>query len=278
MTKVLVDGKEFFGSDPKVATKNLPADAIDKVQVFDKLSDMSEFTGVDDGEQTRTINLALKKDRKNGFFGDVSVGAGSNTDVSGGFEDAFRFRGKSNINRFSEKSQFSFLGMGNNINEQAFSIDDYINFVGGAQNLMGGGRGGAGSGGLSPSDLGISRWGNGAQAKGISTSAAGGLNFNTEIGKKLEWSSSYFYNFLQKNYSDTTLRETIFDSETLTSADTTEQQDQNQNHRLNLRLKYKIDSTSQAYFQWSGNLEYHQRMGQFSKLYFWRYRWHQPIH
>ena len=72
--KVLVDGKEFFGNDPKIATKNLPADAIDKVQVYDKLSEQAQLTGFDDGNSEKTINLKLKKDKKKGMFGKINGG------------------------------------------------------------------------------------------------------------------------------------------------------------------------------------------------------------
>ena len=88
--KVLVDGKEFFGNDPKVATKNLPADAIDKVQVYDKLSDQAQLTGFDDGNSEKTINLKLKQDKKKGKFGKVSAGAGTDD----------RYQGKFNANSF----------------------------------------------------------------------------------------------------------------------------------------------------------------------------------
>ncbi len=92
ITKVLVEGKEFFGDDPTIATKNLPADAVDKVQVFDKKSDMEEFTGIEDGQESRTINLALKDDKKNGFFGNGKLGYGS--------EDSWE--SKFNINSFGK--------------------------------------------------------------------------------------------------------------------------------------------------------------------------------
>ncbi len=82
VNKVLVDGKEFFGNDPKMATKNLPADAVDKVQVYDKLSDQAQLTGFDDGNSEKTINLKLKKDKKKGAFGKVTGG--------GGTDDRFR--------------------------------------------------------------------------------------------------------------------------------------------------------------------------------------------
>jgi hypothetical protein len=80
INRVLVNGKEFFTGDPKMATKNLDADAVDKVQVFDKKSDRAEFTGVDDGQSEKTINLKLKKDRNNAVFGKVAAAAGTNGD------------------------------------------------------------------------------------------------------------------------------------------------------------------------------------------------------
>jgi hypothetical protein len=109
--KVLVDGKEFFGDDPKVATKNLPAKAVKKVQVYDKQSLEAEFMNIDDGERDRTINLLLNKDHKKGYFGDIEVGAGT--------EDYYKAEGK--IYRFSSKLQSAVLGMYNNINEFGFT-------------------------------------------------------------------------------------------------------------------------------------------------------------
>ncbi|MBK8291800.1 MAG: carboxypeptidase-like regulatory domain-containing protein [Flammeovirgaceae bacterium] len=128
--RVTVDGREFFGRDPKLATRNLPADAIDKVQVFNKKSDQAVFTGIDDGQSEKTINLELKEEKRNGAFGTMMGGVGT--------ED--RFQARASINRFSKGQQLSFLGMGNNINEQGFSIDDYMNFSGGSQQMMSGGR------------------------------------------------------------------------------------------------------------------------------------------
>lgn len=111
VTKVLVDGKEFFGKDTKVATKNLPADAIEKIQVFDKKSEEAEFTGIDDGVQDRTINLLLNKENKKGYFGDAEVGVGTDD----------RYNAKGNLFRFSSKLQSALLGMYNNINDFGYS-------------------------------------------------------------------------------------------------------------------------------------------------------------
>ncbi len=116
--RVTVDGREFFGRDPKLATRNLPADAVDKVQVFDKKSDQAVFTGIDDGQREKTINLELKEEKRHGAFGNLMAGAGDNE----------RFQAKGSVNKFGKGKQLSLLGMGNNINEQGFSIDDFMNF------------------------------------------------------------------------------------------------------------------------------------------------------
>src|SRR6201999_4659218 len=69
VNKVLVDGEEFFGDDPTLVTRNIRADMVDKIQLYDKKSDQAAFTGIDDGVKTKTINITLKDDKKNGMFG-----------------------------------------------------------------------------------------------------------------------------------------------------------------------------------------------------------------
>ena len=130
VTKVYVNGKEFFTGDPKMATKNLPADAVDKIQVYDRKSDQAMFTGIDDGNEETAINIKTKKDRKQSTFGKVNASAG----VPG------RFDSQSNINRINNDEQFSVIGTANNTNRQAFNNGDVSNFSGGG----GGGRGGGG--------------------------------------------------------------------------------------------------------------------------------------
>ena len=129
VTKVFVNGKEFFTGDPKMATKNLPADAVDKIQVYDRKSDQAMFTGIDDGNEETAINIKTKKDRKQSTFGKVNGSAGT----------PGRFDAQGNINRINNDEQFSLIGTANNTNRQAFSNGDMANFSGG-----GGGRGGGG--------------------------------------------------------------------------------------------------------------------------------------
>jgi len=224
--RVLVDGKEFFGDDPKIATQNLPADIVDKVQVYDRKSESAAFTGVDDGERSTTINLSLKEDKKQGYFGTLEAGYGTDS----------RFSTKGNINRFSSDYQLSGLGRFNNINQQGFTLRDYIELMGGMQNLM------SGSNTVSPRDLGISFDGD-ARSDGLATTAAGGLNLNYDLNKKTELSLNYFYNGIDRNM-DRELERQNFQggNATFTTLEEEGRQVINKNHRLNSLLKYEIDS------------------------------------
>lgn len=223
--RVLVDGKEFFGRDPKIATKNLPADAVDKVQVFDRRSDQAEFTGIDDGQREKTINLKLKEDKKKGAFGNMTAGYG----------DAGSFVGKATINSFNKSTQLSFIGTGNNINEQGFSLDDYRSFSSGS-----GGGGGFSfrmNTGGAPINFG--------NAEGVATTYAGGLNFNHEFTEKTELNLSYFYSRFDKlTLTDQYQQTFLTDSDGQLTDDYTSQDDLNGNHALNLRFESELDSMS----------------------------------
>ncbi len=119
--KVLVDGEEFFGEDPTVATRNLRADNVEKVQVFDKKSEQATFSGIDDGVKEKTINLQLKEDAKKGYFGKVSVGAGTDQ----------RYENDAMVNMFKNKRKFSAYGAMSNTNKTRLSWDDANKFGGG---------------------------------------------------------------------------------------------------------------------------------------------------
>lgn len=111
VSKILVDGKEFFSDDPKVASKNLPVNMVDKLQVVDRKSDLARLTGVDDGEDETVINLTVKKGMKNGWFGQAEAGAGTDS----------RYMGSFTVNRFWNDNQMTLLGAINNTNEMGFS-------------------------------------------------------------------------------------------------------------------------------------------------------------
>jgi len=222
VTKVLVEGKEFFGDDPTIATKNLPADAVDAVQVFDKKSEMEEFTGIEDGNESRTINLALKDDKKNGFFGNGKLGYGS--------ED--RWEGKFNVNSFGKKAQLSAIGAANNINEQAFSFDDYIDLMGGF-----GAAFGSGEVSFSNDDFDFD------SGQGFTDAHSLGLNYNNDLSKKTELTSNYFYSRTDKDLDRTSFTQNILNEGTFTTNEKSFTNRINNRHKLNLNIKSKIDSS-----------------------------------
>lgn len=230
VNRVLVDGKEFFGNDPKIATRNLPADAVDKVQVYDKQSDQAQLTGFEDGNYEKTINLKLKKDKKKGLFGKVSAGGG----------DDGRYEGKFNINSFKGARQLSAIGMGNNTNAEGFSFMDILNFTGALNQMK---QGGGGNININitqdeASALGLNNNSNG----GINTAWGAGLNYNNLIGNKLDWQSNYFFNRYNPRSQSHILRENFLGNTTNLYEENDLSDNLNNSHRLNFNTLYQIDS------------------------------------
>jgi hypothetical protein len=155
VTRVLVNGKRFFNDDPKLATRNLPPEIIDKIQVFDDLSDQSKFSGFDDGNRVKTINIITKKDKRQGYFGKAVAGVGTNEN----YDESL------NAHRFDNDEQISLLGQANDVNKQNFTADGST------------GRGAA------P-----------AANTGVTTVWAGGANYRNNFGPKTDFYGSYFYN------------------------------------------------------------------------------------
>jgi outer membrane receptor protein involved in Fe transport len=243
--RVTVDGREFFGRDPKLATRNLPADAIDKVQIYDRQSDQAQFTGIDDGQREKTINLELKEEKRQGAFGNLTAGVGTDD----------RFSARASVNRFMKGNQLSFLGMGNNINEQGFSIGDYMNFTGGTQQMFSGGgvriqvnNAGGNQGGPSINT--------GNRNNGIITSYAGGVNFSNGYGKRNESliSGNYFYNYLDHAIIQNTYRENFLPDGNFIYDQRASQNNINNNHRANLIIDHKIDSANSI--KWTSGFTY----------------------
>lgn len=251
--KVLVDGKPFFGNDPKIATRNLPADIIDKVQLYDQQSEQSQFSGVDDGDREKTINITTKKDKRKGTFGQQSIAAGPQAgDASTPGED-LRYSGRASVNRFNNGRQYSVVGMANNINQQGFTAQDLglgNNFGGAGQ-----GRGGNGGGGnnVRTGGGGGTNRGDGAGQVGsnaITQSWAAGLNYRNAWGKKIEVAGSYNATNTNTLTDQRSRRENILPNGALSSgADSTfvtnrqnGSDNGNTNHRFNLRLDYRLDS------------------------------------
>jgi hypothetical protein len=232
VNKVLVDGKEFFGDDPKMATKNLPARALKKVKVYDKQSEVSEFTGVDDGVRERTIDLQLKEEFKKGLFGTAQAGYGTDE----------KYNARASINKFSKTSQLSFLGQFNNINDQGFSFSDRMNFSGGS-------RGGMGGGGMRTVEMRVSSsdipFGDAGNA-GLVTTGAAGLNFNYQKNKNFNIRSSYFYNNVDKDLLKDAFRQNRAVSDPYDTYEDSEDYTANRSHSFALNSDWQVDSTSQV--------------------------------
>ncbi len=238
--KVLVDGKEFFGGDQKIATKNLPADAIKKVQVFDKGSDQSEFTGIDDGTRDKTINLMLKDDKKNGSFGDVQGGVGT--------KDKYQISGK--IYNFKPTTQFGALGMLNNINQFGFSFQDYLNFRGGIGSLMSGGSGGRiDLGGRNAPPINF-----GQPINGLVTSGAAGINYTYEPRKNNRFNVSYLGNGSKKYLDQNTYSKNFTNEQTFERNQSSQETTNDRAHGFSTSYRNDLDSAKQITFNGTVNL------------------------
>jgi len=234
--KILVDGREFFGSDPNIALRNLPADAIDRVEVLDQRSDQSRLTGFDDGSYTKTINIILRSDRKNGSFGRTYAGYGNDD----------RYAAGGSVNFFKGDQRISVLGLFNNINQQNFSSQDLAGLTANAS--AGAGRGGM-MGGMGGGGFGGGQWGGGGNnnflvgnSGGIVTTNAMGLNYSDKWGKKVNVTGSYFFNNTANSLRQITNRETVvnanlrqFYEENLINTV------KNSNHRANARIEADIN-------------------------------------
>ncbi len=232
VTQVLVNGKKFFGKDPKIALQNLPAGAVDKVKVYDKRSDQADFSGIDDGEREKTIDIQLKKDYSQGTFGNGTLGGGG---VEG--DVASRYLGKFAVNNFSKTQQLSFLGNGNNINQTGFSFEDYAGFTGASRQMASGGgmRINSDNSNGVPLDMG--------GTKGFLKTFSGGVNYNKVFSKKTELNMSYFFNDQISNTRTLTDRENFLGGQSsFLSKTDANSLTENQNHRVNLTLDQKIDT------------------------------------
>lgn len=243
--KVYVDGKTFFSDDPKAATKNLGAETISKVQVYNEKSEQAKLTGVDDGKKDKVMNLELKDEFKKGSFGKVTAAIGTEN----------RWAGRASYNRFNEKEQLSFIGYGNNINQTGVNWEDYGEFKG--QNTFGdqdNGDFGFGQGGRFYSiggddDVPIS-WFDG---RGFTKNYGGGANYNFN-DKKTKFNLNYFYNQSELTLDQFSERQTFLADTSFYNTDTIGKLDFRGSHAISTRLEQTIDSSNTLIVKASGRL------------------------
>lgn len=214
--KILVDGKEFFSDDPTVASRNLPVNMVEKLQVVDRKSDLARITGVDDGEDETVINLTVKKDMKNGWFGNVEGGYGSDE----------RYKGSFNINRFWNGNQITFLGNANNVNEPAFADG-----ASGRFRRFGG-------------------------SNGITAAQSLGINFNIGKEEIFRVGGNVMYSHTDRNTITSSNRTYIFEDSTSTRKQAKQSRDKGHNFRADFRVQWKPDSFNTFEFRPNFSLNY----------------------
>ena len=234
--RVYVDGKTFFGDDPKAATKNLGAETLSKVQVYNEQSEQSKLTGVDDGKKEKAMNLELKEEFKKGSFGKITGAAGTEE----------RWAGRGNYNRFNPKEQLSFIGYGNNINQTGVNWEDYGEFKGQStfSDFDNGDFGFSSGGGRYYSFDGDDSPLNNFDGRGFTKNYGGGANYNFD-NKKAKFNASYFYNQTALNLDQFTDRQTLLgENNSFFNSDTTNRYEFRRNHSLNTRFEKDLDSNN----------------------------------
>ena len=243
--KVLVDGEEFFGDDPGMAVKNLRADAVKEVQVFDKKSDQAEFTGIDDGNTQKTINLKLKENKKNGFFGKVDIAGGLSDRISNRFNNNLLF------STFKGKRKLSAFVLNGNTGQDGLSWEDSEKF-------------GASDGNFSMGDEGMMYMYQSSSDEETYVNTNNGFitNINSGIQYSNKWKDKTTLNLSPKynsqnyyNTMDNFQQTTVGDSTLFNNAGTATKVDR-YNFKTSGTLDIKIDSSNSLKLTVRGNF-YH---------------------
>ena len=234
--KVLVDGKEFFGNDPAIATKNLPADMVAKVQVLDKMSDQEEFTGIDDGDKVKTINIVTKKNSKKGYFGNVSAGIGPDGKYDGGL----------NINSIAGEQQLSLLFKANNVNKSGFSTSELIKMLSANPELFNSLPATAIAElskmkGVHIDSDDPAEKAQLARPTGLNNTQYGGVNYNNDWSDALKLRSSYFFNRFTSRNSFNYDRHYLLADTAYNYLQNGIALQENNNHRGNAAVDIKLD-------------------------------------
>ncbi|MEP6712871.1 MAG: TonB-dependent receptor [Ferruginibacter sp.] len=214
VTKVKVNGKDFFGGDVTTATRQINADMVEKIDIIDDYGDQAAFTGVKNGDATKTLNIQLKKDKNRGYFGNASLGAGTEG----------RYNNSVTVNKFNDARQISLIGNLNNTNASTFNFGSLGAAAGGIVRSIGGANFGANT------------------ANGISTTKSLGLNYRDQWGSKISVYGSYsFTNKGTRTIKDITQQNFFADGTSIYTPKTNDYT-VTDNQRFTFNLEYKIDS------------------------------------
>ena len=241
VTKVKVNGKEFFNGDVTTATRELNADMVDKIQIIDDYGDQAAFTGIKDGDPSKTMNIQLKKDKNKGYFGNVTGGVGTDS----------RYLSSLSVNKFNNDQQISILGNMNNTNANLFNFGSMGgamgNMIGGMARSMGMGRGGAGAG---------AAFGNTSGNDGVSSNKSIGLNYRDEWGSKVSVYGSYSFSEKGTSTLKNSTQQSIFQNMTSSYIQESDNYSVSDNHRFSFNAEYKIDSMN--YIKFNPSISYNK--------------------
>ncbi|MCC9166985.1 outer membrane beta-barrel protein [Pontibacter harenae] len=226
VSKIMVDGKEFFGSDPKIASRNLPANVIEKVQVMNDPEALRRDPDMPASEIPQVINLKFKKGVKKGMFGKVYGGAGTDE----------RYEGGGILNMFRDTMQLSVLGYSNNLNQPGFGFEEISRIGGfdrsGFNSMMVMRDGGFALNGISF----------GGTGQGIQQSSGAGGNFNTVFKNGIKLNLQYFYGGIDSDLNQIVNSSQLVGQDTITSRRLRNQFSKNNSHRIGGKLDWKVDS------------------------------------
>lgn len=235
ITKITIDGKTFFLDDPQLASKNIPANIVEKVKVVKKKSEQAEFTGISDGEEETVIDLSVRKGMMNGLFGNVMAGGGHDL-PQGGVDGDWRYQGAAMVARFSDKSQVSVIANANNTNNRGFN-----DLAGSMMTSMRGGGGGMGRG----------AGGFGGTGNGITTSYMAGVNGNVDLfDDKMQLGGNYLFNGTRRSVIEDSYKETYLDDgSTLEYTNDGTSSTNSYGHRFGIQLDHKFSDNTSILFR-----------------------------
>lgn len=233
--RIIVDGKDFFSTDPRIALKTLPADIVDKIQLIDEQSEQAQFSGFDDGQRRKVINIVTRPDRRKGYFGRTAAGYGA-TD---------RYNAGGNLNSFDGNRRVTVFAVSNNVNQSDFSM---AGIAGGEQEIGRNNRGRRGSN-------------NGGGGRGLNNTHSVSTNFNDEwLRKRLDINANYAFNSTGNETNSLTNREYLIGANA--NQFNTQHQESgsvNYSHRANMRIRFDVDSNQRIDFRPSMSFQRHRR-------------------
>ncbi len=222
VNQILVNGKPFFGNDPTIATKNLPKDIVDKIQVVDTKTKTEEFTGQSGNKQSKTINITIDEDKNKGVFGRVTAGIGTDS----------RYKASGIANYFNNDLRISVLGGSNNVNTPGFSFNEIRDMIGGGRSTTWNSNGSFSIDGRSF----------GGQ-RGITTSSTAGASFTDDFAEKTSLSTDYFFSQFDSNDKTITRRENFIPDNSYVLNSIENYKSGGDNHAFTLNFETEIDST-----------------------------------